>query len=155
MLFPHKKHFHQKYEAHWQSCTKLSLEQSSTMPHRITPLTANKRKQGQKCNSTTISYKPVSVQFKKDPPSGKKEEHCNISAYSETKRTIQEYAKILQTPFDLYTVRHSLTGQREAGEVDKRASLLSQRSKARAFNYRKSSCTCSKSAHLSSRHSRG
>ena len=24
MLFPHKQHFHQKYEAHWQSCTKLS-----------------------------------------------------------------------------------------------------------------------------------
>ena len=24
MLFPHKRHFHQKYEAHLQSCTKLS-----------------------------------------------------------------------------------------------------------------------------------
>ena len=32
----------------------LPSEQSSTMPHTITPLTADKRKQGQKCNFTTI-----------------------------------------------------------------------------------------------------
>ena len=37
MLFPHKQHFHQKYKAHWKSCTKLSthFRQNNHPQYRI------------------------------------------------------------------------------------------------------------------------
>ena len=57
MLFSQMQRLYEKYETCLRGHTKLSFHfrqtQSSMMPHKITKLTAAKRKQGQKCNCTT------------------------------------------------------------------------------------------------------